>query len=252
MNKRLPSILLLACWPTWVLAADLSDLRADSASLDGKTGETLYRGNAILSQDNVRISADEMQALQNEDGGLKSGRFRGEPAVFEHTDPITGAKSEARAREIVYDTGTGRIELLGGASLVQNDSKLNRQLRLLADHIQLTQTGEQLNDLSATGNPALFSRLEENAAPVEGQANQLSYLGSKEQLFLEGNAKLLQGTTTIEHVVIEYDGLRKLITTPKRDGHQVKITRAQANAAATKPEPITTEPNHAVQKKEPL
>ncbi|NQD39025.1 hypothetical protein HPT27_18570 [Permianibacter sp. IMCC34836] len=229
------------------VAASSTDLRADSASLDGKTGEYLYRGNALLSQDNVQIRADEMQATQHENGNLKSGRFRGEPAILEHTDPITGATSEARAREIFYDTDSGRIELSGDASLIQRDAKTNREMRLQAAQIQLTETGDQLNDLAATGNPAIFSRREGDAQPIEGQANQLRYLGSKEYLYLEGSAKLIQGKTTFEHSVIEYDGQRKLTTAPKRDGEQVKITRVQENVApktdtATKDQPKKDNP----------
>jgi lipopolysaccharide export system protein LptA len=242
MNNTRLSLILLASVPLLLQAASVTDLRADSAMLDGKTGEYFYRGNALLSQENVRINADEMQATQDENGNLQSGRFRGNPAVLTHTDPVTGATSEARALEILYDTASGRIELLGTASLVQTDPKLARQMRLEGDRIELVETGEQLNDLTATGQPVVFSRQETNALPVEGRANQLRYQGAKEHLVLEGNAKLQQGPTQFEHVVIEYDGLSKRITAPKRDGQQVKITRVQDSATNTPaPTPPTNE-----------
>lgn len=249
MNKPLLKLLMLTCMPAWAQAASVTDLRADSAMLDGKTGEYFYRGNALLSQENVRINADEMQATQDENGNMKSGRFRGNPAVLAHTDPITDAQSEARAQEILYDTASGRIELIGAASLLQTDAKLNRQMRLTGDRIQLVETGEQLNDLNAVGQPVVFSRQEANALPVEGRANQLRYQGAKEYLVLEGDAKLQQGPTQFEHVVIEYDGLSKRITAPKRDGQQVKITRVQEPAKASAAEPPAATPGN--EKKDP-
>ena len=110
-------------------------------------------------------------------------------------------------------------------------------MQLTGDRIQLVETGEQLNDLNAVGQPVVFSRQEANALPVEGRANQLRYQGAKEYLVLEGDAKLQQGPTQFEHVVIEYDGLSKRITAPKRDGQQVKITRVQEPAKIPAAEP---------------
>ncbi len=227
----LAAIGLLPAPAAW--AANATDLRADSASINGRTGEVLYRGNALLSQENVDIRAEEMSASQNADGSLKSGFFRGQPAVLLHRDSITGASTEARANEIFYDTGTGLIELKGGATLSQNDPTVNRQIQLSAEQISVTERNNQLTELQANGNPATFSRQEADALPVEGRANKLHYIGAREYLQLEGNALLAQGKTTFEHVVIEYDGQRELITAPKRDGSQVKITRMPETSAET-------------------
>lgn len=233
MNNRLRNVLLVLLAPLSVSAATVTDLRADSAMLDGKTGQYFYRGNTLLSQENVRINADEMQATQDENGNLKTGRFRGQPASLAHVDPVSGAVSEARADEIVYDAASGRIELVGNASLVQKEDKLGREMQLSGNQIELVETGTRLNTLRASGAPVQFSRQETGALPVQGQANSLRYDGGNEKLVLEGDAKLLQGPTRFEHVIIEYDGLRKIITAPKRDGQQVKITRVQDNTGTT-------------------
>ncbi len=238
------SLLML---PTPLSAQEVTNLQADSALVDGKTGQTLYHGNALLKQENFSIRADDIEATQSEAGNLKSGRFRGNPAVLVHTDPVTGATSEARAQEILYDAETGRTELLTNAFLLQQDPRMNRKLQLEGARIELVQTGTQLNDLTASGSPVLFSRTEDNAQPIHGQANNLRYSGANEQLALEGDAKLQQGTVRFEHVVIEYDGANKRITAPKRDGQQVKITRlpetsANGNAAPTANEPQSTTP----------
>lgn len=217
-------------------AAEVTSLRADSAALDGKTGEYLYRGNALLSQDNIRIQADEMQATQTAEGNLNTGRFRGNPAVLVHSDPVSNARSEARALEIFYDASNGRIELRGQAHLLQQDPQLNRRMQLDAEHIELIETHQQLSQLSASGQPVQFSRTEPDTQPLQGQAARLRYVGANEYLVLEGDAKLQQGPTQFEHVIIEYDGVRKLISAPKRDGQQVRITRIpDANGNATPP-----------------
>lgn len=224
---------LLALLPLAALAASGTDLQADSATLDGKTGEYLYRGNALLRNNNVQINADEMQATQDADGNLQSGRFRGNPAVLVHTDPATGTRSETRANEILYDNRAGRIELIGNAVLVQTEADQNRQMRLQADRIELIERSEKISDLAATGAPVMFSRQQTDAQPLEGRANSLRYQGEREFLLLEGDALLQQGPTQFEHVVIEYDGRSKRITAPKRDGKQVKITRIQTSDSET-------------------
>ena len=247
--------LLAVVLPLAAQAASVTDLQADSATLDGKTGEYRYRGNALLRHDNVQINADEMQATQDQDGNLQSGRFRGNPAVLVHTDPATGMSSEARANEILYDTGSGRIELIGNAVLLQTEASPSRQLRLQAERIELHEKTDKLSDLSATGNPVVFSRQEVDAQPLEGRANSLRYQGEQEFLVLEGDAILQQGPTQFEHVIIEYDGRSKRITAPKREGKQVKITRVQANgndaATATTPVPPPATEPPAAEKRDP-
>ncbi|HEX4911977.1 MAG TPA: LptA/OstA family protein [Permianibacter sp.] len=235
---------LLALLPLATQAAGGTDLQADSATLDGKTGEYLYRGNALLRDNNVQINADEMQATQDADGNLQSGRFRGSPAVLVHIDPATGTRSETRANEILYDSRAGRIELLGNAILVQTEADQNRQMRLQAERIELIERSEKISDLTATGAPVMFSRQQTDALPLEGRANSLRYQGEREFLVLEGDAVLQQGPTQFEHVVIEYDGRSKRITAPKRDGKQVKITRVQSSegGAGNSPQPGQTEP----------
>lgn len=246
------SILLLSALllPNRLAAQQVTDLRADSALVDGKTGQTLYHGNALLKQENFSIRADDIEATQSEAGNLKSGRFRGNPAVLVHTDPTTGATSEARAQEILYDAESGRTELLTNAFLLQQDPRMNRKLQLEGTRIELVQTGTQLNNLAASGSPVRFSRTEDNAQPIHGQANTLRYLGANEQLALEGEAKLQQGTVKFEHVVIEYDGVNKRITAPKRDGQQVKITRLPETGAGSESNPSEAQPNPSQQNKD--
>ncbi len=244
--RSLPSVVLglaVAWLPlSAAVAATATDLRADSASVNGRTGEVLYRGNALLSQENVDIRADEMSASQNADGSLKSGFFRGQPAILLHRDPVTGASTEARANEIMYDTGKGLIELKGNATLSQDDPIAKRQITLNADQIAVTERNNQLTEIQASGSPATFSRQEAEALPIEGRANRLQYVGDREFLQLDGNALLAQGKTTFEHVVIEYDGQRELITAPKRDGSQVKITRMPETNAEAGPGTPANEP----------
>lgn len=229
MSVRNHSLILLALLATLSHAAEapVTRLKSDSMKLDGLSGRHHYQGNAVLSQDNVRISAEQMSTTQNDKGELKFAHFVGVPVRVEHTDPLTGTISIATANDVTYVTADGVIELLGNAKVEQREPNMARELILSADAIRLTEVNGQLSDLKARGQPAAFSQTRGQELPVNGEANALAFDGQKQYLILEGNAQLQQGKNTLKHSVIEYDGVNKTTIAPKREGEQIQIQLIQ-------------------------
>lgn len=202
-------------------------LHSESMDLDGLTGKHKYQGNALLTQDNMRIAGDEMSINQDKEGKITTAHFTGKPVRLEHTDPLTGAISIATANDIHVDNVTGVISLRGDAHLSQKEAAIKRELNLHANSIQLTQINRQLQDLKALGSPSTFSQTRGEELPVNGQANALSYDGNKQYLILDGAAKLQRGQSTLEHSVIEYDGINQRTLAPKREGQQIQFELIQ-------------------------
>ena len=219
--------LLLMSVSTNAAAPVSTRLHSESMDLDGLTGKHKYQGNALLTQDNMRIAGDEMSINQDKEGKITTAHFVGNPVRLEHTDPLTGAVSVATAKDIHFDNLTGLISLRGEAQLSQKEEALKRELHLRADSIQLKQIDRQLQDLKALGTPSTFSQTRGEELPINGQANALSYDGNKQYLILDGAAKLQRGQSTLEHSVIEYDGVNQRTLAPKRDGQQIQFELIQ-------------------------
>ncbi|TDQ46544.1 LptA/OstA family protein [Permianibacter aggregans] len=222
MFVRLLSVCLLTL-PAVAAEPATTRLKSDSMKIDGLSGKQHYQGSAVLTQDNVRISAEAMSTTQNDKGELASAHFTGNPVRVEHTDPLTGTVSIALANDVTYVTASGTIALVGDAQVEQLEPNVNRLLTLKAEAMQLTEVNGQLSDLKARGAPAVFSQTKGEELPVRGRANSLSYEGQKQFLVLQGNAQLQRGNSTLSHSVIEYDGINKTTNAPKRDGEQMEI-----------------------------
>lgn len=214
INRFLITVALLA---STTMAAE-QKMHSDFAQVDGKSGLITYKGNARLFDENVAIYSDEMITEYNDKGEIEFTRLTGAPARMEHTDPVSGGKSTAQANEIIYRASIGRIEL-NGAVLLQQDEK-NTHIKVQGNKLVLQQNNKRLSEMDASGSPALFERQQNTEAAYQGQALSISYRDSGEMLKLEGEARLTQGSSILEHQIIIHDGVNRRTTLPKRDGVQ--------------------------------
>ena len=220
MHSRNP---ILACCllTSAALLAGEQQLHSDFAQVDGKNGIVTYKGNARLFDENVAIASDEMVSKYNEKGEIEFTRLTGSPARLEHTDPVTGSKSFAEANEIVYRANIGRIELQGSVLLQQDDKTTHT--RVSASKLVLQQQDKHISEMDAVGKPALFERQQNQEPMYQGQALNISYRDNGQLLKLEGEARLTQGSSILEHQIIIHDGVNRRTTLPKRDGVQNNI-----------------------------
>jgi lipopolysaccharide export system protein LptA len=112
--------------------------------------------------------------------------------VFAKTgDAALPIQVEADSLEVRDDDGisiyTGNVKLTQGSLEIHSD-----QLTLFfaADNT--------LTLMKMIGSPATFSQLDDNDQEITGEAREMEYRESKTTLLLLDNAKLTQGTDTIE------------------------------------------------------
>lgn len=114
--------LLALTSPSWAASADRRlplSIEADRKHTDYKNGLAIYEGRVILTQGQLRLSADKA-TLRLRDGQLERAMFEGQPVTYEDRDD-TGLMIKAVARKMDYQvqdetltlTGQARIERAG-------------------------------------------------------------------------------------------------------------------------------------------
>ena len=97
-------------------------ISADSLELDQKNQSTTYSGNVLLTQGEMRLTADSLTVF------VKSGKLghieaRGEPAHFE-SQLKDGTTVVGEARELRFDSTAGLLTLIGNSRLVQGQNRI--------------------------------------------------------------------------------------------------------------------------------
>jgi|SRR5690606_13487175 len=128
MNLRNPEwlALLLALWltPAWALESDRQQplkIVADSATLDEKDGTATYKGNVVLTQGSLKISAQRLH-ISTEQGKVNLVRAEGKPAQFSQQPAANQPAVTATALTIDYRVKDQTLVLRRQASVVQNEN----------------------------------------------------------------------------------------------------------------------------------
>jgi lipopolysaccharide export system protein LptA len=101
-------------------------IRTQEAIRDEVNSSTTYRGDVELVQGSLRILADEIVVVSDQQEPLQV-TARGEPArVHEQLSPDR-PPLHAVAREVVYERGPGLLQLSGDCRVEQGDSSLDSE-----------------------------------------------------------------------------------------------------------------------------
>jgi lipopolysaccharide export system protein LptA len=95
------------------------NVSADQASFNEKTGTAVYRGNILVQQGSLRISADELVLTMDAKGTVVSAVARGNPASFEQRPRADHGPAVAEAMEVTYQAVEGIVTFNGKARLRQ-------------------------------------------------------------------------------------------------------------------------------------
>lgn len=98
----------------WRLEAD--EASALATELDFESGEWLFDGNLRIAIGTALISA-QSASFVFENQALVSGEMRGEPVVFEETEPKREGPVLGRAERIRYDSQAGTVQFIGKVAL---------------------------------------------------------------------------------------------------------------------------------------
>ncbi|UTZ22802.1 lipopolysaccharide transport periplasmic protein LptA [Vibrio campbellii] len=106
------------------------------------------------------------------------------------------------------DMQSNQVTFKGNVSLKQGSINID------ADRVVVTRDPktESIKQIQAFGKPATFSQLMDDGKTLSGQANELDYRISTDELTMKGQAQLKQDGNTIQSSSIRYQiGQQKLV-----------------------------------------
>ena len=137
-----PGLWLLVCLlslstPLMALESDRQQpLEVNANSTDGTLGDgvTTLRGNVVIRQGTLHITADEAEVTKV-GGKVNSVTFRGQPAFLEQEIEEQGLV-QAEANTIDYQVASGLVTLTGGAKVKHPQYQISGELLIYDLNIQ--------------------------------------------------------------------------------------------------------------------
>lgn len=96
------------------VAAQPVDIQADFGEIDRALGRGLYRGNVVITQGGMRITAAEVRIVLQDDE-LARVEIDGAPATFDHQPAGATQPTRGMARHMTYLVKESTVELRGEA-----------------------------------------------------------------------------------------------------------------------------------------
>lgn len=99
------------------------EVAAETLDVDQANGNAVFRGNVLVTQGELRLSADRIRVRYAADDGQASGRIR----ELEASGGVTLANGSeaAEAAEAVYDIDAGSVVLSGDVLLTQGATAIS-------------------------------------------------------------------------------------------------------------------------------
>ncbi len=95
------------------------EIEADYFELDDQKGETIYKGNVVMTQGSMRMTGDKLTAYYNEEQGLDKAFLDGNLATFRQRRDGSDEYTEAEARRLEYYPKTETLLLKTQAKVTQ-------------------------------------------------------------------------------------------------------------------------------------
>lgn len=123
------TLLLGAASHGWALPDDREQpvhISANQAEQDEQRGITTYRGNVLITQGSIRLTAEEV-IIYSESGEVSHMDARGTPAVMQQQPAADKGLVWARGKLVRYHLDDEHLELVGDASLEQEGSTVRSE-----------------------------------------------------------------------------------------------------------------------------
>lgn len=98
-------------------------IEADSLEINDREGTSLYRGNVVVDQGTIHITADSVKVTQRQDRADHI-LARGKPVFFRQQADEKGQMVEGTAETAEYDADSDTLYLTGNAILKQGKDSL--------------------------------------------------------------------------------------------------------------------------------
>ncbi len=129
VRRELPAILLLLSLQTWAESVDNEQpihVEADRLTVSQESGTSVYRGNVVVNQGSLRLSAEEVSIFSEADEITRIVASVPDTAtklaVYEQQEQLV----QGQARRIIYHVSEDRLEFVGDAALRRgNDTRVS-------------------------------------------------------------------------------------------------------------------------------
>ena len=101
------------------------EVTADSLSVDQDSGTAVFSGNVIISQDDLRLSASQVEVVYSEESGDIARLIASDNVTF-----VT-SNDAAEAQNADYNVATGILTLTGDVLLTQGASAVSAERMVL-------------------------------------------------------------------------------------------------------------------------
>lgn len=95
------------------------EIEADYFELDDQKGETIYKGNVVMTQGSMRMTGDKLTAYYNKEQGLDKAFLDGNLATFRQRRDGSDEYTKAEARRLEYYPKTETLLLKTRAKVTQ-------------------------------------------------------------------------------------------------------------------------------------
>ncbi len=96
------------------------EIVADDLQVDNTTGETLFRGNAVLGQGDMRLAAESIRIVFSTGDEQRIRRLEASGGVT-----LVTSEEAAEARDVDYDVDSGTVNMRGSVILTQGPNVLS-------------------------------------------------------------------------------------------------------------------------------
>ena len=120
------------------------EVKADALAVDQTTGSAVFKGNVLVVQGEMRLTAAEIRVEYSKDGTGIDKLFATGNVL------IVNASDAAEANEAVYTIASGEVVMTGGVLLTQGQTAISAQ-RMVID--LKTGTGRLDGQVSTTFTP---------------------------------------------------------------------------------------------------
>ena len=96
------------------------EIRSDQLQVDNTTGETVFTGNAVLGQGDMRIAAPQIRIIYAPGDGGRIQRLEASGGVT-----LVTAQEAAEAATAIYEVAAGTVAMRGSVILTQGQNVLS-------------------------------------------------------------------------------------------------------------------------------
>lgn len=93
------------------------ETKADSLSIDRNTGSTVFEGNVVVGQGDLRMTANRIEIVTADQGGISKMVARGNVLFTTRTDALEAGSAE-------YDLANGVLLMRGDVLLTQGENAI--------------------------------------------------------------------------------------------------------------------------------